>query len=65
MLDRLRQIGPLLLRWKTEGKNGDAMARELDRLGYAAPSGGYWGSASLWVPFAMNVEIGLRRSPAV
>lgn len=48
MLDRLRQVGPLLLRWKIEGKNGDAMARELARLGYAAPSGGYWGSASLW-----------------
>ena len=52
MLDRLMEVGPLLLDWKSQGKNSDAMARELDRLGYAAPSGGRWGSARALEIFA-------------
>ena len=65
MLDRLRQVGPLLLDWKTQGKNYGAMARELDRLGYASPSGRHWGSAStLEIYAAGNGRFGSARSRA-
>ncbi len=48
MLDRLRQVGPLLLEWKTQGEDYSAMARELNRLGYASPRGRHWGRVSTW-----------------
>ncbi len=48
MLDRLRQVGPLLLDLKAQGKDYSAMARELNRVGYASPRGRRWGSASTW-----------------
>ncbi len=48
MLDRLREVGPLLLDWRAQGKDYSAMARELNRLGYASPRGRRWGRVSTW-----------------
>ncbi len=48
MLDRLKEVGPLLLDWKSQGKDYSAMARELNRLGYASPLGRRWGRVSTW-----------------
>ncbi len=59
MLDRLREVGPLLLDWKTQGKSYRVMARELDRLGYASPCGGRWGSASFWRYFRRATEVSI------
>ena len=65
VLDRLSKIGPLLLDWRSQGKNYDAMARELNRLGLVTSRGGQWGRVSTWryLTLAMGAS-SLRQSMA-
>jgi DNA invertase Pin-like site-specific DNA recombinase len=63
MLDRLAQVAPLLLEWKSKGENYNAMARELDRLGYAAPYGRGWGPASIWRYLKLAMEASTSQPP--
>jgi DNA invertase Pin-like site-specific DNA recombinase len=46
MLDRVKEVGPLLLDLRAQGKSYCAMARELNRLGYASPLGRHWARTS-------------------
>jgi DNA invertase Pin-like site-specific DNA recombinase len=63
MLDRLEKFGPLLLEWRTLGMNYSAMARELDRLGYAAPYGRGWGRVSTWRYLKRAIAVATARVP--
>ena len=47
VLDLLREVGPRLLEWKTQGKSNGAMARELNRLGFISPAGRLWGPTTI------------------
>ena len=63
MLDRLEKFGPLLLEWRALGMNYSAMARELDRLGYAAPHGRGWGRVSTWRYLKRAIAVASARVP--
>ena len=41
------EIGPLLLKWRGEGRSYDTIAAELKRRGIGSPWGGDWGQASI------------------
>jgi len=47
MLERVAEIGSLMLGWRAHGLSYAGIARELERRGVASPCGGAWGGQSI------------------
>ena len=56
---RVREIGPLLLTWRSEGKTYREIAAEFGRRGVESPWGRNWGSASIrrYLMHVLNVSV--------
>jgi Resolvase, N terminal domain/Recombinase len=57
-MQRNREVGPLLLKFRADDMSFAAMAAELDKREIRPPRGGQWGQVSIWryLKRAMNVS---------